>query len=419
MEFLKRLFSRKKEETISTYYLKPEELQDFFEDQVKEKVHIINEQFESIFQGIENELDEVRVLLDGLMKEGLQNEKIPAKAYHYLKGNRIEYEKRVLQFIDSYHRPLYGYESSITFIKEMRESIEQLSKSIYRPSQILKEFFLNTIQDLNEHLKSINEFLISMQLVMKQQKFNEIDQVNELFKIMTEQEKVKFSIDDQIESLKEKKQSLNTKAKTLEKQIEKIKEKKEYETYSVMQEEKKHQSQKLDDAKSRIRKKIDGISKALEKYKRQSVDVLSITKLLESPVSFILDADEKQVLTLLEKFKRAIHNNELELKDKVKDKTLKILATIDSVWIREIKKECIHAKEKLEQINKQIASNITILQMNELYYKKDHQEQLIDSLDKQIEELQKKKEKKQLKQIHEEVVQLMSQITQLKIQLSD
>ncbi len=95
-----------------------------------------------------------REKIQGLTAANLMNPDIPERAKDFMQGNREEYSRRVLRYLDTLALPATAEELP-AFLEQHRQEAEEFTHGIMRPFHILQEFFSRETKDITALLADI------------------------------------------------------------------------------------------------------------------------------------------------------------------------------------------------------------------------------------------------------------------------
>ena len=110
---------------------------------------------------------EISKKVNALQSAQLMNPNIPDRAKDYMIGNREEYTRRVLQYIDKITIP-ENAESLGSFLEQHSQDAQEFTQGIIRPFQILQEFFSNETKEITAMTADIEREIETLKAVYQQ-----------------------------------------------------------------------------------------------------------------------------------------------------------------------------------------------------------------------------------------------------------
>ena len=237
-------------------------------------------------------------------------------------------------------------------------------------------------------IKKIDEFGKGIKnLIDKDLGFKYIHDVREMIKEIERKLESEKNLKKQIEDEEAKLKETKAFKEKIETDIDNLETSSRFQAYS------RNQSVKIQTEKD-LKRHIENfnlvfsqVEKALKKYNKIAFD--SDKEILNDYlISFsdALDNDRNfKILNLLKNVSYKI--NELELEDKKKDSTLKAIAKIDTVFLKDFLWKYDSLKNKLVDISKHLVSSTISNEINDLNYKLKHTGEQISKIEADIEKL--------------------------------
>ena len=255
----------------------------------------------------------VREKLESLQSAQLMNPDIPDRAKDFMIGNREEYTRRVIKYLDKLNIP-DDAESLSSFLSEHQNDAEEFTKGIMRPFQILQEFFALETKEITGILAQMEQDFISLHTLQKESKVTSDESVNDDIRLfMARQQQLKDLETDRAELEKQIKEAVQA-IKSMNVEEERL----------LKDPARVEAIQNVGEAQARVRaheQKIrDLFSKfepGLRKFHRMAVRHVKITEqYLRDPVAALIQDLHLEIIEVIEDIKRLVQFQRLPVGDK-------------------------------------------------------------------------------------------------------
>jgi len=151
----------------------------------------------------------------------------------------------------------------------------------------------------------------------------------------------------------------------------------------------------IDEHKSKLFHSFSIIEMALKKFSRMAFENEKIiNKYIENPL-FLIGDDELKIISILKNLEKNIINNQIQLKDKKKEKTLEEIRKMNREFFDNFLQKYKGLMEELRNIDKEIGKIDIQHKINELNNKKNEDELRLEGINKYMENLKKNIEEEQ------------------------
>ncbi len=278
---------------------------------------------------------EVKEKTNALLSAKLMNPNIPDRAKDFMTGNREEYTKRVIQYLNGIIIPDDASQLAPFLDKHSKDATE-FTKGILRPFQILQEFFANETKEITAMLADIEREIDAVRQAHAQANTGDyellkneaeiiIARQKQLAGLRQEQAELEKHRDDAEKSI----QALNAEEERLLKDPERLEALKK--TSDVREKVKTHEQ--------KIREVFRNFEPALRKFYRMATrNVRLVERYLNDPVATLIEDLHLEILEAVDDIRRLIKFDRLQLGDK-KEYVLDALAFLNRQnlgnWLRE------------------------------------------------------------------------------------
>jgi hypothetical protein len=398
MGFLDRFFKPKTiEKEVSL-----EEIKEYTEQLLNEKFIDIDENIDEISSNIAQAKKKIKENTESLKKAELQNDKMPMRVKHLMQGNREAYIKKINKFMDDIEIPK-KYDEIKEFRENFNEKLEELSKTTVKGYEILKEFFYNQATDIAMGIKDIENNVNNLVKVIEE---NGIDKIEHLKKSIDKIEKHDYDkkrLNDSIKEYEYEIKELEQKIENVKIKFEEIKKSKEYDDYKKTKEDKENIINEIKSEKDKLLQEFSVLEKSLKKYKRDSLNEKLIEEYLEDPGEALMNDNELNIAGILEKLKGAIDESKLELKDKKKSKSLKIIKRLDKEFLSNTKLKLKELENSKKILNERLRKNNINNKYQEEKYRIEHYTDKLEQKKKRLEELKKEEANLDLEKVMNDI----------------
>jgi len=400
MNFLKRIFHKKREEKKKEK-VPISKLELWYKETISNSFNDLKSEFSSVLSDTKKQFEELKIVVDELKDLELM-ENVTPKEIHFMEGNRSSYIKKTNEFIEKMKIPS---KISINEIKEFVDAYEkeiiEFTKSSFRPFQILKNFFGEKMDEIARILKTINENMNKISKEINSERVSILIETKEKIKLLTDAYLKNNELHNELEKEEELYNLLNSQILSQEEKIKNLKKNPKFVELNRLTEALKETEEQLRQLNNSFNERFLHIEKALRKFSRDS-DPL-INSYLENPIEAVLKDEEFRILNVLQNVKYALINNQIEMEEKKKDKTIEKINEIDRQFLLQFVLKHNDIELRRSNIAMKINSNNSLNELNDLNYKLEHlrqkQKQCVDRINKikkQIEKIDLEKLKNEI-----------------------
>ncbi len=352
LDFLKKFFAEEPPEELTIDELRAKAAEKIMTGEEELKNYLTEKSKE-----IADKRRELLEALDALEKAELRNPNIPDKAKHFMQGNRATYVKMARMLERDLHVPesLDQIEESLA---NFQKEIDRFSLSTVRAYKILQEFFAHESEIVAQKIKDVdNEYddlktrLTDLKLdtyrhIMR--KISTLDERHDLRrKKQEEHDKLRKLLEDARIAKDEADQKLR---EFYESEIYANHEKMHQELLKAQEAVRKHEKEFIDE--------FQLLEKPLKKLAYIAFEEEAIIKpYLSHPVQALVNDYELKIVRALQKLKKVIQSNEVEIEERRKEKTLSV---IDALTVQKLAKylsEYNAMAKKVRELTESIQDN--------------------------------------------------------------
>ncbi len=379
--FLKKLFSGEPE---PSEIVNADEIGVWLKQKLDAQAALLEGQISGIGIIIREESAKARELVSALNRAELRNPNIPEKAKHFMQGNREEYSKRVLQLIDRIQIPS-EFSKANEIIALDASAINEFARATARPYAILREFFDDEASKVAECIKKIDSAVLEMAEFVKCSKIGKISEAIENESLMRSKAARKNEV---LEEVDKKKSHAASCAKDREALASLIASKEKSDEHKEHVRLKNALSEIRANAAEKEREVVhlfSSLERPLRKYERVAFSDSEVIKdYLESPVNALSHDFGLKILNVLDKLKKAVLDNSLELKDKQKAKALQDIRQADREFLNRFLSEYAQLKKKESEAESKAAGIKVMEEINSAKEKLAIADAMLDKAKKDI-----------------------------------
>ena len=381
LNFLKKLFKKEeaKEEKISI-----NELESWFNGRASSLFKELDTKIGLIKEKIKEEIEKTKENLDILEKAQLHNPKISLREKQFMEGNREAYLKKVGIFLKQINLE-GGYEELLQFCSNFNDMLDSFGKSTFRPYKILQEFLANESRDVAINIKKLDNLIKELKGMIRDA---DLDSVQGLGgHIIQLKNKIKQKEEnEEISSQKEKeREDLTHSVDSIKKEINNLENSWESSKLNELKAEKEIILTKIRGNNGRLIYSFSVIERALRKYSRIALeDEKLVSGYAENPIKALLSDNELKIIKILEGLEKNVLNNQIDLKDKKKEKTLEIIKELNKGFFDGFLKKGNELENELDNIEDKIKENEIEGKLKEIKNRLEQKNSEMERIDKEI-----------------------------------
>jgi hypothetical protein len=296
--------------------------------------------------------------LEQLQKATLQNTNIPAKAFHYMEGNRESYLRFMRQFLDS-------VAAFPTEIKDMRSYCEKFASQLnhfaavsQRNYYVLQNFFANTLKEIGQLLKAMEESVKQLHSSFEKSRWPHIQEIRKELAHLHEREAHKERLE---RDGREAEKLLHEASVQLSREKERLAALEKGEEWRRIKELQHKLAVTREEARAeeqRIGVLFSPLEKALKKHAKEAFDRQQLVEKYGENPSGALEQDEQlQIILILDNVKQSLARGSLGLDEKRSQKARIALENLTKELLHKHQHTLKNLRQRVSQLEEEIASS--------------------------------------------------------------
>ncbi|MBD3313612.1 hypothetical protein GF345_04175 [Candidatus Woesearchaeota archaeon] len=399
MGWISSLFRKKKD--VEAVSIDVSELSQWFDERTEPLLGNIKEEVQQKIDEIKQISDEARESARALESASLRNDKIPERAIQVMEGNRQAYLRSVSLFLDQLKTPTAINIGNINdFLSRFEENLDHFTKTSSRSYYVLQEFFKDESGTIAHKIKKIDA--ISRSLLDND--YMKLNRISERIEEIKEALAAKKKAEDLIQDEKAHYNSINALKRDTEDKIEKLEQSRDFKDLKQIEDEKERVKDQIKKNEAELISLFSPVEKSMKKYSKMSVEGEQIINAyLDSFLKGLLKDENLLITDVLRMMKQSVENDQLDLKDRKKEKTLEALDLITRDRLKHFTDRHYELVDQLDKLKRREGINTASQKLSELNYKLSHVNTQLERSAQNIEKLEKQLDKPILNKLVEEV----------------
>ncbi len=314
---LKKMFKATEEHLL----LAPQHAIQHLEDAEKKLENEFEDTLSRLSERFDKESHKTRKNITRLQGGELLNTKVEKRHLQIMEGNRDAYVKKVEQFIHAVdNRQPIKKEHAPHVKTELEEKLERLLKSTQKAYFVLQEFLANESRAIAGNLKMFDSLLKELD--------REIEEQEKLLARLGIVKTTLSRLDKQPgreDKLREAAEAAEAEAESAEAALERYRRGKEYKEFKSLKKTWEHLESECDTITHELSQHLSVIERAMRKYHKICLEPKIVAAVLDAPMRLLL-LEPERLATLLPKLELSILSDELMLKQRKREKSLKAIA---------------------------------------------------------------------------------------------
>jgi hypothetical protein len=361
-------FTKKKEIEIEQINLK--DIDTWFNKLSQKNKEKGKTQLEQIRKDITTEKEKTLQNLNILLETKPKNADLPAKALHYLEGNRKKYPQKVELFLKDIELPS-DIQQTHEFFISFEEKLNSFGKNTVKNYSILKDLIGKEALDVATNIKHLATLVTKAKKIVETSKIQELSKIHETIINVQQKLKRKKELKNEIVLVKLKIEQIKKDIEEKEILIQNIKQSEEHTKYLAFIDTQKDINLEIQELHNTVTHSFSILETALKKYERISMNNKLINMYLKSPIQTLLNDTELKIREILSKMSGAIIDGTLELKNTKKEKSMNEIKKLDSLYLTNFIETNNTLQLKLKEIRGKIENDNIISKINTLQQKLD------------------------------------------------
>lgn len=334
LSFIKKIFARgpSEKEQAAKKEMALEELDAWLARKEEQMRTALN----GILREASAEMEEAKAALQGsidaLREAELRNPNIPAKALHFMQGNRDSYVKLASLFLrDAFPEGISGmaYEEAKTFISGFKQHIESFSSSSLKNYQVLQHFFAHESQAVAKRIKGSENALRKLEEALVESGLDALAEAKEEAASIRQKIGRRREFAEETEREKGHLRRAGQKEQGLREELAALEASDEAKALGGWREELRSVEDSLARARRELSFRFSPLEKALKKFAKVSFEHdRMIAAYAERAEQAIEEDSQLAILSILPKLRQSLHDGSLGLDEKRTQKALDAIGGI-------------------------------------------------------------------------------------------
>ena len=412
---------RKKE--IETAEIKFSDVHQWMQSRISGNVDSLNLELGRNFDELRHTVSSVRNSLENLENADITYKgHIDSRVKSVVLGHRKNYLRMAGIFLNSIEFPEeINYITASKFCSRTADSLNKFSYESAKTFYAVQHLFYKEVEQIAKSFKEFDRVIKLIKTNLDESGLGFVKEINSRLKDAEKEIKKKDDIAKEISELKSKLAKAKSSRTEFVKRMDELKKSKGFAEYDALKKENEKINSQINNSSSEIVQLFSPIEQALRKFEKIALnDEMVVSDYLDSFVKAFEKDRDFLIIKALQAMKNSINAGSLELKDKKKDKTLKIIDSIDEKLLKKIadsRKQLFSRKTEIEQ---EIKSNKSMDFFKEAEYKAEHSTMQIEKLKSDIEENENLAEasEKENQKIISEIEEMINKITKINAKIS-
>ncbi|MBW3015494.1 hypothetical protein KY330_03670 [Candidatus Woesearchaeota archaeon] len=409
-DFLKRF---KEKETVNVKF---DDIEQWVDDWESNKFTEIRPRFERIKDKILEKKENLKEAIYVLKQSELKNKEIDGRVKNIMQGNKERYIEKVEKLIEMIKVPdkveeVPGY--CIDFIG----MLDKFDKDTIKNYRVTVELFPDEAGAVFSSIKDIFENVQKLKKLMHESRIENLsflrDKINLTNKRLESRDVLLKNINEQEKTIQVKEKDLINKKEALD-SLEKGEGLK---NYYILKEKEELFLNKIKELEKKPFHLFSVIEAALRKYERVAIDEKLIKKYLDDSLKALIGDKELKILDVLEGLKSSIIKNEIELKDKKRDKVLKEIQMIDRKFFEDFLSRYKELKDELNKVSDKLNKQTILKDIDDSKKSVKEVEEELEKLKLRLEEIKKEHDSIDFEQLRKELQGSMSKSLDVNIKI--
>lgn len=385
MSWLTNLFRKKQiPEEDQTEYLDYSELPHYIKSITNPK----EKDLERLFKELQ---ERIYQLEDSLIQ--LKNAKIQEpnpKIVNVILGNRESYIQHTKIFIDTIQIP-----EEITFTKtkqfcsQFEHSLKEFTEKSTKAFQITKNLIGDELEDVAKKIKEIDDYVKEIKLFLEEENAEQLIEIKKQTDAFLNTLNLKKNNLLDIKKLNEKIAQIDFSQQKILEEINNLSNTDDFSKLNGLKQQNQEIQNKINELNSSLINLFSPIDKSLRKFNKISPDSL-IEEYIENPINALQKDSQLRILNVLRKVEASLIDNQLDIKDDKKEKTLESIKEISEEFITTILTEYTSLKNEKNAIKNKLLINKTEEKLMLLNEKLNNFNNRKKSLQLEIQQIEKK-----------------------------
>jgi hypothetical protein len=412
MNFLRNFFGLGKKEEIEFNRI-DEWLDNYSENEFKE----LKETIADLYDKIDEKKSTIHEKLKELKDANIDG-KFSLREIQFMHGNRDAYTKKINLFLESIQMPEKSKHKEIIEYYDLFESdLDEFGKYTIKSYSILREFFEKIMSDIAREIKEIEKTIKEIADRTDDSKIIEIERIKNKIHAVRNAIKTKEKMHNEIKEKKKAMKELKERKEKTEKELEKYRKGNDYLSYHILLKEKNELAENIRREKDSVLQLFSGLDKALKKYKRDSLNEGLIDLYLNDPNKAIFEDKIFEIIDVLDKLKKLVEDEKIELDERKKEKTLQVIDSLNQDILKDKRNKIEELVEKRKDKELQIEKSSVMTNYKDIEYRLDHVKNKINDEESSINKLEHNRDKIDEDELKKELEKEINSIVKKRIKI--
>lgn len=386
MSWLTSLFRRKIQTGEEKKdYIEYSELPDYINNFVKPKEKELDELFKELKEKI-SELDNSLTQL----KTAKITEMNP-KIVNVILDNRNAYIRHTKIFMETLKIPEeLSFAKTKYFCQEFEKNLKEFTEKSTKSFHVAKNLIGDELENVANKIRELEDYIKEIKLFLHEENADKIIEIREQTRELFSTVQIKKNYQVEIDSLR--KQIVNfefSQSKLLE-EINEISSTEEFEKLNTMKEENQKLQNKIEKLKSDALTLFLPLDKSLRKFNKLSEEEI-IQNYIDNPLDALRHDKDFRIFNILKQIEAALIDNQLDIKEEKKDKTLESIKNISEESLKNLFSEYESLINEQQSLKEKLLINKTEERLTMLNEKINSMTAKKNSLQNEINDLEKRK----------------------------
>jgi hypothetical protein len=334
---------------------------------LRDNLGSINKQINEKITEINRKKEEAVITLRELHKSKLMNTNIPEREVHIMDGNRDNYIKRTSYFLTSIDVPR-NYLDTYDYCIKFSQEVDQLSRDVQKNIFVLQHFFSNEVKNTNKALHDLEELIIEIRVLLEKNGIIYLKNIQKDIKIFINNVLKIKDFKEQITNEKTEISGHQDKLEKLNERIKNITSGTDYRALEAFRQEKGAAENEIKNILTELNGFMSTLDTALRKYYYLNPDKKLIKDYLDDIKTALIEDTELKIYEILQNIKKAIDNDDIDLKDRKKEHCLEALEKLSLEYLKNIQSQVLKLEDQKQRAQTKITHNSASLNLSEQQY---------------------------------------------------
>jgi len=258
------------------------------------------------------------------------NANIPGRALQIMLGNRDQYIKDSLNLVGNLEIP-ESVDDLLAFCTDFQTKLGHYAKTTLRSYAILSEFFKNEVHAVAGTIGKLNKGISQLMEVFTKSGLHQAKMIRSDITLIKHKEKHMAQLQTEEKEVQEALIQLTNEINSLQGDVKAIKHSVAFKQYLHLISSEQGLQQELKEAEKKVFHSFSVIESPLKKFERITLDQKLIVQYLQDPLKALESDHDLAILPNLQKLASALEHDQIEVKEKKKEKVLAELPNMQEI----------------------------------------------------------------------------------------